>query len=389
MAGEQKRGVVVLPTGAGKTYVAVKAMLLAQRSALVLAPTIDLVQQWAGDLEKRLGVQVGRYGGGDRELQEITVSTYDSGILITPYHGNRFGLLVCDECHHLPAGATAFCAEGNIAPFRLGLTATPERSDGAHERLDELLGPVVHQSNITELEGHYLANYGVELLEVPLDADEAEDYFRHRKIYLDFVRAQGIRFSAPDGWQQFLSQVARHPNGREVMRAWREQKRIARASRAKLRVVWDLLREHHGERIILFTDDNATAYAIGGQMILPVLTHHTKAKERKEMLEHFRAGRWPVLVTSRVLNEGVDVPEAAVGIVVSGTGSVREHVQRLGRILRPGKNKVAQLYELISAGTAEAATSARRRSHIAFDSEAEMDFFGNDNAEEGDHHAGA
>ena len=382
----KKRGVVVLPTGAGKTYVALKAMLLAQRSTLVLAPTIDLVQQWASDLERRLGIPIGRYGGGDRDLQDITVSTYDSGILITPHHGNRFGLLVCDECHHLPAGATAFCAEGNIAPFRLGLTATPERSDGGHERLDQLLGPVVHQSQITELEGRYLANYGVELLEVPLDADEAEDYQRYRKTYLDFVRGRGIRFDAPDGWQRFLAEAARDPAGREVMRSWREQKRIARASRAKLRVVWDLLREHHGERVILFTDDNATAYAIGGQMVLPVLTHHTKAKERKDMLEHFRAGRWPVLVTSRVLNEGVDVPEAAVGIVVSGTGSVREHVQRLGRILRPGKNKVAQLYELISAGTAEAATSARRRSHIAFDGEAEIDFF--DENSQGATHAG-
>ncbi|TVR16070.1 MAG: DEAD/DEAH box helicase [Planctomycetota bacterium] len=367
----RRRGVVVLPTGAGKTYVAVKAILACQRSTLVLAPTIDLVQQWAQDLEQRLGCPIGRYGGGDRDLQAITVATYDSGILITPHYGNRFGLLVCDECHHLPAGATAFCAEGNIAPFRLGLTATPERSDGGHERLDQLLGPIIHRSSITELEGRYLANYQVEVLEVPMDPDEAVDYHHFRGQYLDFVRALNIRFDAADGWQRFLAEAARHPEGRSVMRAWREQRRLARASRAKLRVVWELLRDHHRERVILFTDDNATAYAIGAQMVLPVLTHHTKASERKEMLGRFRDGRWPVLVTSRVLNEGVDVPEATVGIVVSGTGSVREHVQRLGRILRPGPDKVAQLYELISAGTAEAATSARRREHQAFDGESE------------------
>ncbi|TVR42895.1 MAG: DEAD/DEAH box helicase [Planctomycetota bacterium] len=370
----KRRGVIVLPTGSGKTYVAVKAILECRRSALILAPTIDLVQQWALDLELRLGCAIGRYGGGDRVLAEITVATYDSGILITPHHGNRFGLLICDECHHLPAGATAFCAEGNLAPFRLGLTATPERSDGGHQRLDELLGPIVHRSQITELEGRYLANYHVEVLEVPLDPDEAEDYQRHRATYLDFVRALGIRFDAPDGWQRFLSEAARAPGGREVLRAWREQRRIARGSRAKLRLVWQLLRDHHHERVIIFTDDNATAYAIGAQMLLPVLTHHSKPSERKAMLAAFRSGDWPVLVTSRVLNEGVDVPEAAVGIVVSGTGSVREHVQRLGRILRPGPDKVAQLYELISADTAEAHTSARRRNHIAFDGEMEMDF---------------
>lgn len=375
----KRRGVVVLPTGAGKTYVAIKAMLACQRSTLILAPTIDLVQQWANDLEQRLGCAIGRYGGGDRDLQDITVSTYDSGILITPHHGNRFGLLVCDECHHLPAGATAFCAEGNIAPWRLGLTATPERSDGGHERLSELIGPEVHRSQITELEGRYLANYQVEVLEVPLDPDESEHYHQHRSNYLNFVRSQGIRFDAPDGWQRFLSEAARHPAGREVLRSWREQRRISRGSRAKLRVVWDLLRDHCQERVIIFTDDNATAYAIGSAMMLPVLTHHTKGGERKAMLANFRSGVWPVLVTSRVLNEGVDVPEAAVGIVVSGTGSVREHVQRLGRILRPGPEKVAQLYELISAGTGEAHTSARRRSHIAFDGPGDIDFSPEDN----------
>jgi superfamily II DNA or RNA helicase len=71
-------------------------------------------------------------------------------------------------------------------------------------------------------------------------------------------------------------------------------------------------------------------------------------------------------VTSRVLNEGVDVPEASVGVVVSGSASVREHVQRLGRILRPVAGKQAVLYELISAGTSESSVSQRRRQHRAY-----------------------
>jgi superfamily II DNA or RNA helicase len=89
------------------------------------------------------------------------------------------------------------------------------------------------------------------------------------------------------------------------------------------------------------------------------------------MLDRFRSGDWPLLITSKVLNEGVDVPEVAVGIIVSGSGSVREHVQRLGRLLRPGKGKVAVLYEILSANTAEAYTSERRRSHVAFGGEQE------------------
>ncbi len=84
------------------------------------------------------------------------------------------------------------------------------------------------------------------------------------------------------------------------------------------------------------------------------------------MLDAFRSGALPVLVTSRVLNEGIDVPEARVGVVVSGSGSVREHVQRLGRLLRPSAGKLATLYELVSVGTSEAYTSERRQRHAAF-----------------------
>ncbi len=372
----KRRGLVVLPTGAGKTYVALRAILACQRSALVVTPTIDLVHQWVSDLQKRLNCPIGQYGGGEKKLQDITVSTYDSAVLIMQHYGNRFGVLVCDECHHLPSFVNASMAEQCIAPFRLGLTATPEREDGLETRLDDLIGPEVHRSQITELEGEYLANYQAEILEIAMDPEEYVEYEANRRIYLDFVRAQGINFSQPDSWANFMASCARAQGGREVMAAYRKQKRLARASSAKLRVVWSLLRDHAGERCIIFTDDNATAYDIGKQMVLPVLTHHTKSAERKAMLAAFRSGELPVLVTSRVLNEGVDVPEASVGIVVSGTGSVREHVQRLGRILRPSGDKVAVLYEMISAGTGEAYTSERRRSHIAF---GEMADFGSEN----------
>jgi superfamily II DNA or RNA helicase len=364
--GARRCGVVVLPTGAGKSYVALRCLLACQRSTLILAPTIDLVQQWAGDLERRLDTPIGRYGGGDKDLRPITVSTYDSAVLFMPHHGHRFGLLVADECHHLPAGVTATAAECCLAPFRLGLTATPERADGQHDRLTELLGPEVHRTAITALEGSFLANYQAEVIEVALDPDEQEAYATNRREYLDFARSSGVDFSRADGWAQFIAAAARDARGRTAMRAYREQRRLARSGRGKLREVWRLLREHAGERCIVFTDDNDTAYTIGRRFVLPVLTHHTKSAERKGMLDRFRSGAYPVLVTSKVLNEGVDVPEASVGIIVSGSGSVREHVQRLGRILRPAKDKVAILYEILSAGTAEAYTSERRRAHVAF-----------------------
>ena len=115
-----------------------------------------------------------------------------------------------------------------------------------------------------------------------------------------------------------------------------------------------------------FTQDNATAYQLGTRFFLPVLTHQTKLKERNAFLNGFRDGTYSILVTSKVLNEGIDVPEANVAIIVSGSGSVREHVQRLGRILRKREGKQAVLYELISKQTGEHFVNRRRRQHHAY-----------------------
>lgn len=118
--------------------------------------------------------------------------------------------------------------------------------------------------------------------------------------------------------------------------------------------------------MIIFTNDNMTAYRISSLFLIPCITHQTKIKERRQLISKFTDGSLPVLVTSRVLNEGVDLPSAEVAIVMSGTGTVREHVQRLGRILRPSEGKHAVLYELVAQDTAEEYTSRRRRRHDAY-----------------------
>src|SRR5262249_46004276 len=118
--------------------------------------------------------------------------------------------------------------------------------------------------------------------------------------------------------------------------------------------------------ILVFTYDNATVYQIARRFLVPAITHQTKTKERKQTLELFHKGEYNVLVTSQVLNEGVDVPAANVGIVLSGTSTVREHVQRLGRLLRKQGEKQAILYEVITRGTAEEFSSDRRRQHHAY-----------------------
>jgi superfamily II DNA or RNA helicase len=360
------RGVVELPTGSGKTLLAILAVAHVRRPTLVVVPTIHLMHQWRAELSRHLSCPVGLLGGGESDRQSLTVTTYDSAAFQTEFHGNRFGFLVCDECHHLPGPSYQFIAAGSIAPFRLGLTATLERQDGGEQVCFELLGPLVHSVPIDALEGRYLAPYDVRRIEVALTPDEQARYDAARALYLNFVRKNGIDFGGPDGWAEFIVRSQRTDEGRAAFRAYREQRSIALTSRAKLGALWDVLLRHRDERVLLFTEDNETVYRLSRLLFLPAITHQTKGSERKELLDAFTRGELPALLTSRVLNEGVDVPDANVGVVLSGSGSVREHVQRLGRILRKRPGKRALLYEICTAETAEAFISERRRQHSAY-----------------------
>jgi superfamily II DNA or RNA helicase len=224
----------------------------------------------------------------------------------------------------------------------------------------------VYRKDILDLSGGYLAEYDTERIVVLLSPEERAEYAEARGIYTGFLRSQGIRMSRPTGWSEFIMRAAMTTEGRRAFAAYRRQRELAFAAPAKLDYLEHLLFEHHADRVLVFTEDNATAYAISRRFLIPVITHQTKITQRSETLERFSKGVYGAVATSKVLNEGVDVPDANVAVVISGSGSVREHVQRLGRILRPKEGKRATLYELVSADTSETYTSERRREHDAY-----------------------
>src|SRR5207302_2773066 len=190
------RGVVVLPTGTGKTFVAILAIQRAARPTLVVTPTIDLLNQWYGELLLAFDGPVGLLGGGYYEMRPLTVTTYDSAYIHLERWGNRFGLLVFDECHHLPGPTYMAAAVGSLAPFRLGLTATPERADGQEALLPELIGPIIYRREIKELAGDYLAEYRAERIYVDLSPEEEERYRKAREQFRNFVADAGINFGS-------------------------------------------------------------------------------------------------------------------------------------------------------------------------------------------------
>lgn len=357
-------GVVVLPTAAGKTYLAQMCLEQTPRSTLIVVPTLDLMHQWYAHLLAAFpNAEVGLLGGGSHDRTAILVATYDSAAIHAEHLGDRYGLLIFDECHHLPTDFYRVIAEYSIAPYRLGLSATPERTDGKHVDLNELIGPQVYRRTPEELAGDALAGHRIEQIKVKLSQLERDRYQALIAERNQFLQRSNIRLGSLKGWQAFIRASARSAQGRRALKAHNEAKTIALGTPGKLRVLTELVAQHYGDRTLIFTNDNATVYRISQDFLIPAITHQTPVKERHAILDRFKSGEYKTLVASHVLNEGVDVPEARIAILLSGSGSTREYIQRLGRVLRKShhREKLAILYEVVSEDTVEEGTSARRR----------------------------
>jgi superfamily II DNA or RNA helicase len=357
-----RRGIIVLPTGAGKTLLAMKAIELVNQPTVVVVPTLDLLEQWRTRVGEELGVEAGAYGGGESTVRAVTICTYDSAYIRAAELGNRFALLIFDETHHLPGQSFSQIAEMFTAPYRMGLTATYEREDMLHEELPRLVGGVVYRLRPEDLAGRYLSEFRLEKIDVELTPREKLDYEANYKSFTDYLEENRIWLNSPVAFQRFIMRTGRDPEARRALLARNRALTIAFNSEAKLDTLEEILLANPNGRILIFTQHNDLVYKISKRFLLPFITHTTGKDERFEVLKSFREGGYRALVTSKVLDEGIDVPEASIGIIVSGTGSSREFVQRLGRLLRKSEGKErARLIEIVSRETSEARTSSRRK----------------------------
>lgn len=356
-----RRGVIVLPTGAGKTIVAMAAISNVNAPAVVVVPTIDLMEQWRGNLEKEFGVEVGAYGGGENSLKAITVSTYDSAYLRAEELGNKFMLAIFDEVHHLPAPSYSQIAELFAAPFRMGLTATYIREDEGHKLLPRLVGNVVYELETEDLAGTYLSHYTLEKIFVSLTAAEQAEYEENYEVFRKYLRKKRIRLRNSRDFQRFIMRTGTDPEARRALLARNKALDVALNASSKIDALRDLLANNINEKILIFTQHNKLVHRISRGFLIPAITHQTLKEERSEILNRFKSGVYRRIVTSRVLDEGIDVPDATLGVILSGTGSSREFIQRLGRLLRKKEGKKAKLVEIVSSETRETGISKRRR----------------------------
>ncbi|SIS54717.1 DNA excision repair protein ERCC-3 [Corynebacterium appendicis CIP 107643] len=332
-------GVVVLPCGAGKTIVGAASMAQAQTTTLILVTNTVAGRQWRDELLRRTTLtpeEIGEYSGERKEIRPVTIATYQVVTRKTKgeykalelFDSRDWGLIIYDEVHLLPAPVFRMAADLQ-SRRRLGLTATLVREDHREDDVFSLIGPKRYDAPWKELEmAGYIAT--AECVEVRTTLTEDE-----RMMY--------------------------------ATAETRERYRIAACSEGKLAVVDKLLAQHSGQQTLIIGAFIEQLEDIAARTSAPLIDGKTSTKKRETTFDAFRNGEIQTLVVSKVANFSIDLPEAAVGIQVSGTfGSRQEEAQRLGRLLRPKADGAEALfYTVVARDTLDAEYAMHRQRFLA------------------------
>jgi DNA excision repair protein ERCC-3 len=329
-------GVVVLPCGAGKTWVGIAALARLQCETLILTPNGVSVSQWIAELLRNTTLaadEIGEYSGQSKDVKPVTVATYQvlthrrskSGEYphMQLFVNRDWGLIIYDEVHLLPAPVFRMTADIQ-ATRRLGLTATLIREDGREGDAFALIGPKRYELPWKTMEDSgWIAEASCTEVRIPLESTASLHYH-----------------AAPKS----------------------RRNRIAGENPRKAEVVKALLERHSGTPTLVIGQYLDQLHRLAGELSLPLVTGEMPLSRRRQLFDRFKQGELGVLLVSKVANFAVDLPDAAIAIQVSGSfGSRQEEAQRLGRILRPKKDGAkARFYTLVSEGTDEVEFSRNR-----------------------------
>jgi superfamily II DNA or RNA helicase len=352
------RGIANAVTGAGKSRLALAAIrdLLAEGGkCVVVVPTVVLLKQWAELIEDALPqVRVGRAGNGrddDLNRHDVVVTTVATARQRTfSLPPQSVGLLVADECHRTASEMNKLTLDERFIR-RLGLSATHERPDGAHDTvLLPYFDKVIYELGYDAAIGAgVVAQVRVAFVGVDFTAEEAERYAvlvkQLSKLRKTLIREYGCR---PAPFAVFLDDVIRLRGGtmkagiaaNRWLSGWREKRNLLAETPAKidaLRHMAPILRD--ADRSLIFTQSIASATSLNETLVGATISsevHHSQVDtaERSEVMERFSAGDTKALVSVQTLEEGVDVPDADLAVIIAASKQQRQMIQRMGRVMR-------------------------------------------------------
>lgn len=386
-----RRGIVEAVTGTGKTRVGVEATaecLLEGGRVLVIVPTKELQKQWAETLRRDLSTRpsIGLLGGGGRDSLDshdlvvaIINSARTSELTVPPG-----ALIVADECHRYAAEQSLQALDHHF-DHRLGLTATLERPDGEHEKLVSYFGSVSYTIGYDQaLSDEIVAHFSVVTIGVPLTGAAALTYMELTKQIGDrFFELVNIAGFPPRPFHVFIRRVKmaaedpwhpHHLTARGFMKALLARRHLLATSEAKKAAAIELAPAVElSDRALIFTETiDAAADITRGLRArgLAAETMHSELTpaERSQVFRDFKRGALKAIVAPRVLDEGIDVPDADLAVVVASSKTRRQMVQRMGRVLRrKDDGRLARFAFLYLQGTSEDPSTG---AHEAFMSEA-------------------
>jgi superfamily II DNA or RNA helicase len=378
-------GVVEAVTGTGKTRLAIaatRACLARDGRVLIIVPTLDLLGQWRRQLRELVPeARVGQLGGGqadDLHDHHVVIATPHSAAAVPiDLPQGAIGLLVADEAHRYGAPTWGDALKPDFA-MRMALTATYERNDdGLVEVLGPYFGGVVSEYGFADAAADgVIAPFDIELRGVALTADERTRYDQADRRVRDH-RRELVSHGLPKSPLELIAAAAAlsaqaegRPNskvGRQVvaarayLSALRGRRDVAAQAGAKLAIVRDMAPQlaAAGTRTLVFTDtveqaeQAAVALRAGGVPAEEI--HGDLPKDKRRIrLAQFKNGNLQAVVAPRVLDEGIDVPDAELAIVLAAFRTRRQMIQRLGRVLRlKPDGRPATLVIVYAAGTRE------------------------------------
>ena len=353
-----RRGVIEAVTGSGKTDVAIAAAIDARRRGLfvlVVVPSRVLLEQWFNRLQEAMpDAVIGRLGDSGVDTPgecDVLVSTRHSAASHRPVPpGDRRGLLIADECHGFGGGVLR---KALLTPYdeRLGLTATMERSDGlVTELLLPYFGGLCYRYGFVEaIADGVCAQPRVAFVGVALSVEERAEYVAFEQQLVNsrqqLRKVHGIPLEPFGEFLAAVSYLADHDSGadgraaRDYLDAFGKRRQIVASSSGK----YELLGRFASTILaangaLIFTETvRAANHAINRLdplVSIDIITGSTARGSRREILGDLRSRKLDAVVAPRVLDEGVDVPDANLGIVMSASRTRRQMIQRMGRILR-------------------------------------------------------
>jgi len=350
------RGIVEMPTGVGKTIVALFAIKMVGEKTAIIVPTIPLAYQWYEKI-KKCGASCSLYYGGEKRISKITIFVVNSAVTNGFNLLDNFSFFILDEIHHYASPVFSKLLEKLDGKKVLGLSATVQRIDGRHHLLLSKI-PLIYRMSIKEAsENGFVAPINLHKVMTQMtkeerkEYDECEETLRKARIILGTLNPDKLRECTNDPDTRELALAA--------LSALAKRRTILSNVKDKMSKVLEICRKHTNEKILLFSESIESIENIKRFLVqhgVKCGTYHSKKhkNKNKRIMEAWSNNKIQVLLSCKALDEGIDVPECSVGIIIAGTSSTRQMVQRIGRIIRPKQGKTAKIYVVYVPNTVEA-----------------------------------